>query len=136
MSDPTAPTLVGYFTIDELEVNTYPRMSVYDDGVMAVSMQDAGFVLYDVSEPLAPTRLSDGALRFGASPAAAAVRERTPYLLGVLDAKRVGAADRWVLLVSDDGVGAELRVVDYHHGRGGPSPDLEPGPEPEPPGEE
>ena len=53
----------------------------------------------------------------------------------MLDAKRVGAADRWVLLVSDDGVGAELRVVDYY-GRGGPSPggsaDLEPGPGPEP----
>ena len=105
----------GYFAIPELRENTYPRISI-DGEVMAIAMQDAGFVLYSIEDPLAPVRISDEVLRFEPSPNATAAKT-TPYTLGVLQSQYVrmpfDGQYRWVLLVSDDGVHAQLKIVDY-----------------------
>ena len=107
--------IAGYFAIPELRENTYPRISI-DGEVMAIAMQDAGFVLYSVEDPLAPIRISDEVLRFEPLPNATAAKT-TPYTLGVLQSQYVrmpfDGQYRWVLLVSDDGVHAQLKIVDY-----------------------
>jgi len=107
-------------------------ISIHGD-IMAVAMQNAGFVLYSVADPLSPVRLSQEVLFFEASPNATAAAASTPYTLGVLDAKYAAMENgrhRWVLLVTDDGVSAELKVVDYVAADVAMiAPDLEPEPD-------
>lgn len=58
LSDPTAPTFEGYFSIPEVKEYTAASGFFFGDGefshIAAVSMQASGLVFYDFTNPLSP----------------------------------------------------------------------------------
>ena len=122
ISDLTAPSLMGYFKIDEWVGLTWLHMAFSaDSSTVALYMQADGIVFYDFSDPLSPILLSETIKVSNMSETGV---NTAAFTLGYLSVEEA-APGLWYAVASADGVTSTIETLTLSSDEEAPAPETD-----------